>query len=241
MASPAQFFFEADLVQGTTVQLDEVNARHVVQVLRRQEGDPVRLCNGRGYLANTVITETGKKKCAVRIDSVEFFEEPVTALHLSVAFTKNTGRNEWLLEKATELGVKSIIPLQTTRSEKDHIRYDRSKSILVSAMLQSQGYYLPDLHQPTALKNITEHFASVEQKLLAHCIDGKPRIPLHKALGPGKSTIVLIGPEGDFTEEEVALCGEQGFKGISMGTSRLRTETAAMAACVYFNMINDAE
>jgi 16S rRNA (uracil1498-N3)-methyltransferase len=240
MASVAQFFFEADLVQGETVQLDEQTARHIVQVLRKQPGDKIRLSNGKGYIADATIAETNKKRCTVSIDGVLFFDERRPFLHLAVAFTKNASRNEWMLEKATELGVKSIIPLSATRIEKEHIRYDRARGILVSAMLQSQGAYLPELSsKPVALKEVLNMHTAVPQKLLAHCIDGLKKETLHKAMQPGAETIILIGPEGDFTAEEVALCEENGFAGISMGTQRLRTETAAIAVCAYFNMMNN--
>jgi 16S rRNA (uracil1498-N3)-methyltransferase len=240
MASVAQFFFEADLVKGDTVQLDEQTARHIVQVLRKQTGDKIRLSNGKGYIAEAAIAEAGKKKCTVRIDSVLFFEERRPFLHLAVSFTKNSSRNEWLLEKATELGVKSIIPLSTTRTEKESIRYERARGILISAMLQSQATYLPGLSsKPLALKELLNMHSAVPQKLLAHCIDGLEKETLHKAMRPGTDTIVLIGPEGDFTPDEVELCTGNGFTGISLGTQRLRTETAAMAACAYFNMMNN--
>lgn len=241
MASLAQFFFDGDLVKGATVALDEPTAKHIVQVLRKQAGDKIKLSNGNGYIAIVSITDAGKKKCSVTVDSVDFREEDKAQLHLAVAFTKNSSRNEWLLEKATELGVRSIIPLSTTRTEKEHLRFDRLRSILVSAMLQSQGYYLPELTQPATLKEVTEKYSSVAQKLIAHCIDGKEKQPLTSAMKPGNGTILLIGPEGDFTEEEVNLCETSGFKAVSLGTRRLRTETAALSVCTFFNLINNAE
>jgi 16S rRNA (uracil1498-N3)-methyltransferase len=240
MASIAQFFLEAELVKGAVVPLDEATAKHIVQVLRKQTGDPIRLCNGMGYVADAVITDVAKKRCTVTLNEVVFHKEDERMLHLGVAFTKNNSRNEWLLEKATELGVKTIIPLITTRTEKEHIRHDRAKGILISAMLQSQGYYLPSLSEPTELKKLINTYANVPQKLVAHCMDGKDRLPLHKAMLPGKSTLVLIGPEGDLTDEEVNLCEANDFAGISLGTKRLRTETAAMTVCAYFNMIDNA-
>lgn len=229
------------MAEGVVTPLEEQTARHIVQVLRRQPGDRVLLCDGCGRAAEAVITEAGKKKCTVQIHSVALHKEPALLLHMGVAFTKNASRNEWLLEKATELGVRSIIPLSTARTEKEHLRYDRWKNILVSAMLQSQQYYLPELTQPLPLATLAATYAGVEQKLLAHCIAGKKKAPLPVALQPGKSTLLLIGPEGDFTEEEVLLCEGHGFAGVSLGGQRLRTETAAMAACAYFNMINHAE
>lgn len=241
MASLAQFFFEGDLVKGATVAPDEQTAKHIVQVLRKQAGDKIKLSNGNGYIAIATITDAGKKKCSLSIDSVDFQEKEKSKLHLAVAFTKNSSRNEWLLEKATELGVSSIIPLSTTRTEKEHLRFDRLRTILVSAMLQSQGHYLPELTKATSLQELTEKYGSVAQKFIAHCMDGKEKQPLTTAMKAASETILLIGPEGDFTEEEVNLCETNGFRGISLGTRRLRTETAAMSACAYFNLINNAE
>ena len=221
--------------------LDEDTARHIVQVLRNKAGDKIQLSDGRGSIAMATITSAEKKKCKVRLDEVIFYEKPVVALHLAIAFTKNNSRNEWLLEKATELGAQSIIPLSTVRTEKERIRHDRSRNILVSAMLQSQQFYLPELSGTISLDDIADLFAQTEQKLVAHCMDSFDRIPVAQAMAAGKQTLILIGPEGDFTEEEVQTLTSLNFKGISLGKQRLRTETAAMAACAYFNLINYEE
>ena len=160
-------------------------------------------------------------------------------LHLCVGFTKNNSRNEWLLEKATELGVGSIIPISTARSEKVHIRYDRWEKILQSAILQSKQNYLPHLSNITPLAAILKQYKDVPQKLVAHCMDDKKKGQLPKLLKPDGDVILLIGPEGDFTQEEVNLCVEHGFKPVSLGARRLRTETAAITAAAYFNVISD--
>lgn len=241
MASVAQFFFEGELIKGSVVALDEATAKHIVQVLRKQKGDTIKLSNGKGYIAFSTITATAKKQCTVTIDEVAYRDEPVHKLHIAVAFTKNSSRNEWLLEKATELGASSIIPLSAKRTEKEHIRYERWNSILVSAMLQSQGYYLPELSKALDVKALLAKYETVSQKLVAHCIEDKERMPLRGAMKANAETLFLIGPEGDFTYEEVECCEAGGCTGISLGTQRLRTETAAMAACAYFNMINNAE
>ncbi len=241
MASFARFFFEGNLKQGATVALDEQTAKHIVQVLRKQNGDKVMLCDGKGHIATATITDAAKKRCSVVIDVLDFHKDNKNSFHLAVAFTKNAGRNEWLLEKATELGVRSIIPLSTTRTERESNRYDRWRGILISAMLQSQGNYLPNLTKPLSLKELAEQFNTVSQKLIAHCMEGKEKQPFPVAMKADNETILLIGPEGDFTEEEVNFCEANGFKAVSLGTRRLRTETAAMAACAYFNMINNGE
>lgn len=241
MAALARFFHEDDFLVGTEIWLDEDTARHIVQVLRHVAGDRVELSNGRGYIAAATIVSAEKKKCKVRLDEVVFYEKPAVALHLGIAFTKNSSRNEWLLEKATELGIQSIIPLSTARTEKERIRHERSRNILMSAMLQSQQYYLPQLHDPTSLDAIMASYVQVEQKFVAHCMDSFDRTPIVQAMNAGKQTLILIGPEGDFTEGEVQKLVDLNVKGVSLGQQRLRTETAAMAACAYFNLINYAE
>jgi 16S rRNA (uracil1498-N3)-methyltransferase len=238
MAALPHFFHDAILKQGDTVWLDEATARHTMQVLRMQAGEPLQLIDGRGNAATATITTAEKKKCAVFIDNVVFHQPYAHALHLGIAFTKNSSRNEWLLEKATELGVSSIIPLITTRTEREKVKHDRWRAILISALLQSQQYHLPKLGEPTQLPDVIKQYAAAPQKLIAHCIDEHKRSPVAELLKPGVETLLLIGPEGDFTVQEVTLCEARAYKGISLGTQRLRTETAAMAVCAYFNLIN---
>ncbi len=238
MTSLPQFFKEDIPGEGNEVELDEDTGKHIVQVLRMDVGERLQLTDGKGRIATTTIIKTEKKNCSVVINGIVFHHPRQAALHLGIAFTKNTSRNEWLLEKATELGVRSIIPIVAARTVKEKIRYDRWRNILVSALLQSQQYYLPELHEAIALKDIIQLYSKVPQKLVAHCIEGYERSPISKMLNPGLETLVLIGPEGDFTVEEVTLCTEQQIVGISLGTQRLRTETAAMAVSAYFNMVN---
>ncbi|RYD58784.1 MAG: 16S rRNA (uracil(1498)-N(3))-methyltransferase [Sphingobacteriales bacterium] len=238
MALPL-FYYDADLEAGKEIWLSEDTAKHIVQVLRMQVNDRIRLTNGRGYTAIVSIATAEKKKCKVIIEDVSFIPLKAHVFHLGIAFTKNASRNEWLLEKATELGVRTIIPLITKRTEREKTRFDRWNNILVSAMLQSQQSHLPVLAEATTLEKVLEQY-NEPQKLVAHCIDEKERTPVTKMLNRDKGTILLIGPEGDFTEEEVTLCEAKGYMGISLGEQRLRTETAAMAACAYFNLINNA-
>jgi 16S rRNA (uracil1498-N3)-methyltransferase len=214
--------------------------KHVVQVLRMQVGSPIALTDGNGNLAEGIIQQADKKKCAVLIQTVKHFTPAPFALHLAMAFTKNTGRNEWLLEKACELGVASIIPIICTRSEKENFRFDRWQNILVSAILQSQQYYLPKLYQPMQLASLQETFKDVPQKLIAHCIESMPRTKISEMLKPATNTLILIGPEGDFTPDEVSSCINQQFISVQLGMQRLRTETAALEVCSWFNILNYA-
>lgn len=240
MALPV-FFHPGNLVAGQHLWLEEDTARHVVQVLRMPVGGQFILTNGKGHAATVHITETAKKKCAVYIKELVLHQQVKAILHLAVAFTKNTGRNEWLLEKATELGANTITPIQAIRSERERLKPDRWNNILIAAMLQSQQYYLPQLNDPATPEQLVRYLGNVPQKLVAHCMEVKERQPLSVACKPGLETVILIGPEGDFTPEEVELLEQNNFVPISLGHRRLRTETAAMSVCSYFNTINYEE
>jgi 16S rRNA (uracil1498-N3)-methyltransferase len=238
MASLPLFFYDAPATQGSEILLDEDTSKHVIQVLRMKTGDKLALADGKGARFTTIIVSDNRKKCSVQVTEVQHFELPAARLHLAVGFTKNASRNEWLLEKATELGVCSIIPLNATRTEKEHSRFDRWHNILVSAMLQSQQYYLPALSPATSLMDLLDSYTSVPQKLIGHCDVTFARHSLRDAMAHNKETIMLIGPEGDFTPEEIRQCMDSGYTGVSMATQRLRTETAALNVCAYFNTMN---
>ncbi len=237
MSLPLFFHDELNALPGDFL-LKEDTARHIVQVLRMQPGELLHLTDGKGLFATARITATGKKRCEVKLTELDQVAAPQPGLHLAIAFTKNSSRNEWLLEKATEMGVTSIIPLMAHRSERIPAIKDRWRNILIAAILQSRQAWLPELAEPANPEQILQHFAAIPQKLLAHCIPGLTRLPLKEALLPGRATLILIGPEGDFTPEEVDLCTKAGCSGIGLGTTRLRTETAAMVATAYFNLIN---
>lgn len=233
MSSPALFFHPELSHAGQILSLEENTARHVVQVLRMMSGEQLQLTDGKGRTAMATIVEAGKKNCRVQTGEVLQQPPPEFQLHLGVAFTKNASRNEWLLEKATELGVRRIYPLITKRSEAPRIKAERWQGILLSAMLQSQQYYLPELTEPTRLETVLPETS--ELKLIAHCETDRERT-LPSALPLKKSALILIGPEGDFTPDEISLAMQQGFQGLFLGHTRLRTETAAMAACAFLQL-----
>ncbi len=239
MALPL-FFHSGDLIAGRQVWLVEETARHIVQVLRMDVGEQFHLTDGKGTAATVRIVEAAKKKCLVQVEKVDIHQPSKPALHLAVAFTRNAARNEWLLEKATELGVATITPIQAIRSIRERSKPERWNNILISAMLQSQQFYLPVLNEPTTPGQLVEYAAGLPQKLVAHCMNGEKQ-HLTVACKAGLETIILIGPEGDFSNEEVTLFEANGFTGISLGQRRLRTETAAMSVCSYFNTINNEE
>lgn len=223
-------------MEGGIVQLSEETARHVVQVLRMTVNESLLLTDGKGAEAHAIIDAAGKKTCSVRLESLRRHEPLASPLHLAVAFTKNTARNEWLLEKATELGVQRITPLITARSVRERIREDRWRGILVSALLQSQQFHLPQLDSPASVEQLLTD-SDATAKLIAHCLNEPQRAPLATLLKAGEKTLLLIGPEGDFTPAEVTLAMTHGFRGVLLGPTRLRTETAAIAACAVHHLL----
>jgi len=235
------FFYDGPLAKNSTVSLSADTAKHIWQVLRMEADDKIILTDGKGTAAEGSIHTAERYKCNVEIEKISFHPRRGSMLHLAVGFTKNNSRNEWLLEKATELGVGSIIPITSARSEKTHVRHDRWHKILQSAILQSQQYYLPVLVEVTPLQKLVQHYKTIPQKLVAHCILNESRTPIFEMLNPATEAILLIGPEGDFTQEEVNLCIANGFNPVSLGTQRLRTETAAITAAAYYNVICDGK
>jgi len=239
MSGLAFFYHNSEFTSNSTLQLSEETAKHVVQVLRMREGEKIALNNGQGQSAEATIISAEKKRCSVQINEVHQFSKAAFGLHLCVAFTKNASRNEWLLEKATELGVSSITPIISARTEREKFRIDRWQNILISAMLQSQQYYLPQLNEATKFEHILNNHDNTEQKLIAHCEAALERTPIAQLIAPKKNTVILIGPEGDFTTDEIKLASQHQFEGTILCTQRLRTETAAMAVCAHFNLLNN--
>lgn len=234
------YFYQQQLAEKTgAFQLDEEASHHCTQVLRMKEGAELLLTNGRGLSATAMIVTASRKRTQVEVQRVEKVAASLAQFGLAIAFTKNKSRNEWLLEKATEMGISHIFPVFTKRGEKDKINPERLNNILVSAMLQSQQVYLPQLHEAQPLaKLLADSETLFPQKFIAHCESEQERNPYWSALETGKSTLVLVGPEGDFTSEEISMSLEAGFKAVSFGSNRLRTETAGLYACTVFNAKN---
>lgn len=221
--------------------LSEEESRHCVRVLRLGCGDTLHITDGRGNLFCCRITDDDPRRCTVDIEhTLREFEKRPYALTVAVAPTKNAERFEWFLEKATEVGIDEIIPLATARSERRVYKPGRGEKVLVAAMKQSLKAYLPHLAPLTAFCDaIAAPFAG--RKFIAHCAEalspaGKAYLP--RTLRPGEAALVLIGPEGDFSAEEIAAARANGFEEISLGTQRLRTETAAVAAVVMTSVVN---
>lgn len=230
--------FYVPTISGDKVVLNEVESKHAVRVLRLTEGTAVELVDGKGGFYTAEITEANPKKCKLTITEIKKeFGKKDFRLHMAVAPTKNIDRFEWFLEKATEIGVDEITPLLCDHSERKVIKPDRLEKILVSAMKQSLKAYLPKLNEFTLFKDFISE-TSAEHKFIAHCYEGeKPHL---KDIIPVHSTVlILIGPEGDFSPEEVELATSSGFTAVSLGNSRLRTETAGVVACHIVNLVNE--
>lgn len=232
MQLPFFYIKEYDPSQKEII-LDEDNSRHIVQVLRMIEGEKLNLTDGKGNLITAEVADAHKKYCAVNIQHSTFNIQHSRKITVAISLLKNTSRFEWFLEKATEIGISEIIPLICDRTEKQKFRHDRMMGICVSAMLQSQQVWLPVLHEPVRYTEFIRYISerSGVEKMIAHCDvqTGKKDLSTIKPLN---DSTILIGPEGDFTTDEIQLALENKFIPVSLGGTRLRTETAGVVASV---------
>lgn len=229
-------FYVPDIL--TTLQLTEEESQHCVRVLRLMSGDTIEVIDGKGmrYMCN--ITLAHPKKCQVEIiESAEVPNHWKCKLIIGIAPTKSIDRIEWMAEKVTETGVDAIIPLRCRYSERKEIKTERINKILVSAMKQSLKATLPNLDDMTPLSNVIKMDFN-GQKFIAYCDKEIERRNFVEEYKKGSDALILIGPEGDFSKEEISLALDNGFIPISLGESRFRTETAAVFACAAFHVIN---
>lgn len=207
--------------------LSEDESKHACRVMRLKEGGEILLLNGNGASLTAVITEANPKKCRVRITGVKQDKSPSYTIHIAIALTKNNDRIEWFLEKATEIGITEITLLLCSNNERKQIKEERFEKILIAAMKQSKRTFLPSLNALTQFKTfIQEHPTG----LIAYCGE----MEKHSISTDFKSTNcpILIGPEGDFTPSEVEHALKSGYKTLTLGENRLRTETAGLVACM---------
>ena len=223
-------FYTPDI--QTNAELPEEEAQHCVRVLRLTAGDEITLTDGKGNFYRAEISAATNKRCLVNIKET-IHQEPLWQghLHIAMAPTKNMDRNEWSAEKATEIGFDELTFLNCRFSERKVIKNERIEKILISAIKQSLKARLPKLNEMTDFNKF------INQEFKAHCYEGEKPL-LKDVLKAGEDALVLIGPEGDFSEGEVEKAIEQGFTPISLGKSRLRTETAALVACHTLNLLN---
>jgi 16S rRNA (uracil1498-N3)-methyltransferase len=229
-------FFYSDTITNTTTSfiLNEETSKHVLQVLRMQNGEAIQLTDGKGNAYQAIITDNNRKHCGVSITSIQHIPTPTVTNCIAISLLKNTTRFEWFIEKATELGIAQIIPLICDRTEKTTFKEDRIKSIAVSAMLQSQQTWLPKISAPQKLIQLIKN-NSYPIKYIAHCNDEANKIQLATLLQASSiatQKIILIGPEGDFSKTEIDAAIQHQYQAIALGNTRLRTETAGIAAAV---------
>ena len=229
-------FYAPDIER--TNMFPESDSQHCVRVLRMKSGDLIEVIDGKGYRYECKILEAHQKRTSIEIINKQYI--PLSwpnNITIAVAPTKHLDRMEWLVEKLTEVGVNNIIPLLCRYSERKEIKTERLEKIAISAMKQSLKAVLPKIATMTPIRDfITE--CNATQKFIAYCDSSIPRILFSKEYKVNEDTVILIGPEGDFSKDEINFALEHGFKPISLGDDRLRTETAALVACNTCHIIN---
>ena len=233
-----QLFYNPDLTDHTQdFFFSKEESKHIAKVLRKKEGDTLSITNGQGWLFTAQITIADLKKCAANIIEKTYFENHSYKLHLAVAPTKMNDRYEWFLEKATEIGIDSITPIICDHSERKVIKPERFEKIIQSAMKQSLQYHLPKLNSAISFKQfMNQEFSG--QLFIAHC-EELDKTSLKSQIETQTEITVLIGPEGDFSVKEIELALQNGFAPVTLGNTRLRTETAAIAACHSVAFLNE--
>nr|WP_321451865.1 16S rRNA (uracil(1498)-N(3))-methyltransferase [uncultured Carboxylicivirga sp.] len=229
-----ELFFDPEF-KGEGV-LCESESKHCINVLRHKTGDIITIANGKGQYFKGEITDAHPKRCNIAAIETINHAQPEYGIHLAVAPTKSIDRFEWLIEKAVELGVQEITPLLCSHSERKKLRIDRIERIAISAMKQSLKAYMPIVNELTPFDSFLRK-VNPSETYLAHCYDEEKYL-LKNAYQNNTNAVLCIGPEGDFSMEEINLAKQAGFKMVSLGTSRLRTETAGMAACHTIHLLN---
>lgn len=227
-------FYEHNISGNGSFIVSEDTSRHIVQVLRLKKGQELQLTNGKGQTFLAALSIDHKKAAEVNILSMAETPYPMPQITIAISLIKNKNRFEWFLEKATEIGIQRIIPMICERTEKEYFRHERLNSILISAMLQSQQSWLPLLTEPLPFSAALN--MDIPNRFIAHCHNEKMKPFVSNVTQPGNK-IILIGPEGDFTKQEIDLASEYNFIPVSLGDTRLRTETAGMVACVLLNSV----
>ena len=230
-----QIFYAPD-IKGDKYTLDENESKHIIRVLRMKRGTSVRLIDGKGNLFEGVIDNPDQKHCSITVIGItRDFEKRNYNLHIAISPLKNPERFEWFIEKSVEIGVDEITPLICSNTEKRGIKKDRINNLIISAMKQSLKTTKTILNEPIVFKEFISNTLATK-RIIAHCNDSYKRIKISDAISKNDNVLILIGPEGDFSDEEIILANKKGFVNIHLGSSRLRTETAGVAAChsIYF-------
>ena len=233
-----QLFYNPDIALDTNqFSFPKDESRHIVKVLRKKTGDLLNITNGKGYLFEAELTIADQKNCVVNILNTTHQAPKNYQLHLAVAPTKMNDRYEWFLEKATEIGITSITPIICDHSERKVVKIERFDKIIQSAMKQSLSCYYPILNAPITFKDyINQDFDG--DTYIAHCEETDKK-SLKSQVLPNKKITILIGPEGDFSVKEIKMAIQNKFIPVTLGETRLRTETAAIVACHSIAFINE--
>jgi 16S rRNA (uracil1498-N3)-methyltransferase len=233
-----QLFYNSEIKKGdSNFFFDKEESKHIVKVLRKKEGDKIFITNGLGFLFESEIILASEKKCEVTITKETFQQPDSFFIHIAVAPTKMNDRLEWFLEKATEIGIHEITPIICEHSERKVYKIDRAEKIIQAAMKQSLQYYLPKINEPISLSQFVKLNLDGE-KYIAHCEETDKKSFQKEIKKNGKVTI-LIGPEGDFSSKEIILAMQNNFIPVTLGNTRLRTETAALVACHTIALLNE--
>lgn len=229
-------FYHPELILNSTYSLSEEESRHITKSKRYKEGDVLNLTDGKGTLAEAVLSLPSKRSASIVVQKVE--RSPSREFNLTVAISplRSPARWEWFIEKASEMGVSCIQPIACERTVKDHYKKERLRKMMISAMKQSQRSYLPELREKKSFKDHIES-EKAAQLFVAHCEEDK-KSELIDSMKPSLDTCVLVGPEGDFTPEEIQLAIQSGYTPVSLGKFRLRAETAGLVVCQNFNFVN---
>lgn len=230
-----QIFYAPDIT-GDLFTLNEVESKHIIRVLRMTKGDSVRLIDGKGNLYEGVIENPDQKKCLIKITGItKDFEKRNYSLHIAISPLKNPERFEWFIEKSVEIGIDEITPLICRNTEKQRIKPERINNIIISAMKQSLKATGTIINSPCKFEDFIKS-NNTGTRMIAHCSESFSKSKISDVYTKGENAIILIGPEGDFSEQEIIKASANGYKNVHLGMSRLRTETAGIAAChsIYF-------
>jgi 16S rRNA (uracil1498-N3)-methyltransferase len=233
-----QLFYNSEIKNNSnTFSFDKEESKHIVKVLRKKEGDKIFITNGLGYLFESEILIASEKKCEVKITKESYKQPDSFYTHIAVAPTKMNDRMEWFLEKATEIGIHEITPIICEHSERKVYKIDRAEKIIQAAMKQSLHYYLPKINEPILLSQfVKSNFEG--QRFIAHCEETDKK-SFQKTIAKNEKVTILIGPEGDFSTKEINLALANHFIPVTLGNTRLRTETAALVACHTLALLNE--
>lgn len=221
------FFLPKISTEDKCINFPKEESKHLSKVVRKKEGDLIRATNGKGLEMTIRLTLIGTNQSQGEPVEIIQHKKPNHELHIAIAPTKNINRFEWFLEKATEIGIHHITPILCSHSERKIIKPERLNKIMISAVKQSQQFFLPSLNPMISFDEFITHNTN---GLIAHCNPGK-KLPLHELINPDESQLIMIGPEGDFSSKEVENALDKGYQAISLGNQRLRTETAGIVVC----------